>query len=193
MFTRNMATIVLQQPSILREQSRSPRPISQTLTLNLPKSSTAIPKSLPSKDDENDYQNVPNRFLPYCPPGNAPSPQLTPPSSPPQKNTAVFKPSSLLHPPHNHRKLLKSPPIYGLDSDSLAQALNHAAEQPLPNPSNVFPWLHGLHPNNQTQLHFFVARKKSLRRTPKCLRGITIIKAGGRPEPRTYQRCRRTG
>lgn len=43
----------------------------------------------------------------------------------------------------------------------------------------MFPWLHGLHPNNQTQLQFFVAKKKSLRRTPKCLRGITIIKAGG--------------
>lgn len=158
-----MATVVLQQHSVLREQSTTPPPLTPMLTLNTPRSSTPIP----------------NKHLPFCPPGPAPSTQIvTPPSSPPQKS-ALFKPSSLLHPPHSYRKLLKSPPIYGLDCDSLAQALKHAAEQPLPNPSNVFPWLHGLHPNNQTQLHFFVARKKALRRTPKCLRGITIIKAGG--------------
>ena len=29
------------------------------------------------------------------------------------------------------------------------------------------------------QLAFFIARKKSLRRTPKCIRGITVVKAGG--------------
>jgi dual specificity MAP kinase phosphatase len=29
------------------------------------------------------------------------------------------------------------------------------------------------------QLAFFIARKRSLRRTPKCIRGITIVKAGG--------------
>ena len=29
------------------------------------------------------------------------------------------------------------------------------------------------------QLAFFVARKKALRRTPKCVRGLTIVKAGG--------------
>jgi dual specificity MAP kinase phosphatase len=28
-------------------------------------------------------------------------------------------------------------------------------------------------------LAFFVARKKALRRTPKCLRGLTVVKAGG--------------
>lgn len=158
-----MATIVLQQHSALRDQSTTPPPLTSTLTLSTPRSSTPIP----------------NKHIPFCPPGPAPATQnITPPSSPPQRSTPL-KPSSLLHPPHEHRKLLRSPPIYGLDCDSLAQALNHAAEQPLPNPSSVFPWLHGLHPNNQTQLHFFVARKKSLRRTPKCLRGITIIKAGG--------------
>lgn len=158
-----MATIVLQQHSALREHSSTPPPLTSTLTLNTPRSSTPIP----------------NKHIPFCPPGPAPSTQVvTPPHSPPTNN-APFKPSSLLHPPHNHRKLLKSPPIYGLDCDSLAQALNHAAGQPLPPPSSVFPWLHGLHPNNQTQLQFFLARKKSLRKIPKCLREVTIIKAGG--------------
>jgi len=36
-----------------------------------------------------------------------------------------------------------------------------------------------LHPNNQTQLHFFGVKKKTLKKVPKSLRGITIIKAGG--------------
>ena len=46
-------------------------------------------------------------------------------------------------------------------------------------PTHVFPWLHGLHAENHVQLAFFVARKKSLRRVPKVLRSITILKAGG--------------
>ncbi|KAK5078086.1 tyrosine/serine/threonine protein phosphatase pps1 [Lithohypha guttulata] len=157
-----MATVVLQQHSALREQSSTPPLLGSTLTLNTPRSSTPIP----------------NKHIPYCPPGPAPSGEITPPSSPPQRNPPV-KSTSTLHPPHDHPKLLKSPPIYGLSSDSLAAALKHAAEQSLPSSASVFPWLHGLHPNNQTQLQFFVARKKSLRSTPRCLRGITIIKAGG--------------
>jgi dual specificity MAP kinase phosphatase len=59
------------------------------------------------------------------------------------------------------------------------QALDHLASQPLPATKQVFPWLHGLHADNQLQLAFFIARKKSLRRTPKCIRSITIVKAGG--------------
>lgn len=158
-----MATIVLQHSPAFGERSKTPPQIDGTITLNIPRTSTPIP----------------NKHIPYCPPGPAPSAQVTtPPSSPPQKN-ATFKTTSFLHPPHHHKKLLKSPPIYGLDCDGLAQALKHASEQELPEPSSVFPWLHGLHPNNQTQLHFFVAKKKSLRRTPRCIRGITIIKAGG--------------
>jgi len=36
-----------------------------------------------------------------------------------------------------------------------------------------------LHPNNQVQQAFFIARRKSLRATPTCFRGITIVKADG--------------
>ena len=57
--------------------------------------------------------------------------------------------------------------------------LDHHYAQPLPNPNLVFPWLHGLHADNHIQLAFFVARKKSLRRVPRHIRGLTIIKAGG--------------
>ena len=49
----------------------------------------------------------------------------------------------------------------------------------MPDPSQVFPWFHGLHPCNHIQQAFFIARRRNLRKTPKCLRGITIVKAGG--------------
>ncbi|KIW20950.1 hypothetical protein PV08_01529 [Exophiala spinifera] len=154
-----MATVVVQQQPSLR-QSTTPPP---TITFNQPRSSTPVP----------------NKHLPYCPPGPVPSQsQITPPNSPPLKNVAP-KPTSLLYPPHNYTRLCNSPPIYGISPKDLADALQHYASQPLPNPSAVFPWLHGLHPENSIQMAFFVARKKSLRRIPKCLRGITIIKAGG--------------
>ncbi|KAI1610904.1 protein-tyrosine phosphatase [Exophiala viscosa] len=157
-----MATVVVQQQPQVR-QSTTPPPVGPTLTLNQNRSSTPIP----------------NKHLPYCPPGPVPSQgQITPPSSPPLWNAAP-KASSLLYPPNNYTKLCNSPPIYGISAKGLAEALEHHASQPLPNPTTVFPWLHGLHPENSIQLAFFVARKKSLRKIPKGLRGITIIKAGG--------------
>ncbi|KIX08355.1 uncharacterized protein Z518_03011 [Rhinocladiella mackenziei CBS 650.93] len=156
-----MATVVVQQQPSVRQSP--PPPLGPTVTLNQPRSSTPIP----------------NKHLPYCPPGSVPSScQITPPNSPPLRTVAP-KPTSLLYPPHNYPKLCNSPPIYGISAKSLAEALEHYSSQPLPNPSSVFPWLHGLHPENHIQLAFFVARKKSLRKIPKCLRGITIIKADG--------------
>ncbi|EXJ94574.1 hypothetical protein A1O1_02970 [Capronia coronata CBS 617.96] len=156
-----MATIVVQQQSPVRQPT--PPPLAPTIPLHQPRPSTPVP----------------NKHLPYCPPGPVPAQsQITPPNSPPLRQVAS-KPTSLLHPPHDYPKLCNSPPIYGINAQSLAEALEHYASQPLPNPSAVFPWLHGLHPENHIQLAFFVARKKSLRRIPKCFRGITIIKAGG--------------
>lgn len=159
-----MATVVVQQPPSVQRSSASP-PLGPTLTLNQPRPSTPIP----------------NKHLPYCPPGPVPSQsQITPPNSPPLRNTiAPSSPSSLLHPPTHYPKLCNSPPIHGISAKGLADALHHSASQPLPTPSSVFPWLHGLHPENHIQLAFFVARKKSLRKIPRCLRGVTIIKAGG--------------
>jgi len=157
-----MATVVVQQQPSVR-QSTTPPPLTTALALTIPRSSTPIP----------------NKHLPFCPPGPVPSQsQITPPNSPPLRNT-VPKPTSVLYPPHAHQKLLKSPPIYGISAKTLARALEQLSCQPLPSPSLVFPWLHGLHPDNHIQLAFFVARKKSLRKIPKGLRSITIIKAGG--------------
>jgi dual specificity MAP kinase phosphatase len=69
--------------------------------------------------------------------------------------------------------------VYEIDAAGVVAALDHISGQPLPDPSQVFPWLHGLHPSNHIQQAFFIARRRNLRKTPKCLRGITIVKAGG--------------
>lgn len=85
----------------------------------------------------------------------------------------------MTYPPNGFDKLLNDPPVYSISASKLEETLDTIATQPLPNASQVFPWLHGLHADNQLQLAFFTARKKSLRRTPKCIRGLTIVKAGG--------------
>jgi dual specificity MAP kinase phosphatase len=157
-----MATIVVQQQPAYQHATNTSS--LSSLNINIPRSTTPIP----------------NKHIAYSPPGPIPnaSQTITPPSSPPVR-TLLPKVTSLLHPPNAHTKLLNSPPIYGIDAKTLSAALDHLASQPLPDPSNVFPWLHGLHPNNHLQQAFFVARKKSLRKIPRCLRGITLIKAGG--------------
>jgi dual specificity MAP kinase phosphatase len=61
----------------------------------------------------------------------------------------------------------------------MAEAVEHMATQPLPNPEQVFPWLHGLHAENQIQLAFFSSRRKSVRKVPRCIRSLTLVKTGG--------------
>jgi dual specificity MAP kinase phosphatase len=85
---------------------------------------------------------------------------------------------SLLHPPEHYMGLCNSPPIYAIDAPGLAAALNFTSRQPLPDIDQLFPWAHGLHPDNGLQLSFFYARKKSARRTPTCYRGICIVRVG---------------
>ena len=148
-------------------QSPTPPPHTPALTIDTSKHASAP---------------IPNKHIPYCSPGPAPGAQqqalVTPPATPPTKHS-VLQPFSLLHPPNHHIKVHKSPPVYSIDPSILAKALDNQATQQLPETKDVFPWLHGLHPNNQVQLAFFIARRKSVRATPRCLRGITIIKAGG--------------
>lgn len=89
--------------------------------------------------------------------------------------------SSLLNNPHIHHKRVSdapSPFVYSIDAGILSKAMDHLASQPLPDPSNMFPWLHGLHPDNQMQLNFFSSRKKVQRKPPKHWRGITLVKLG---------------
>lgn len=150
-----MATIVVQHQSI--RHSATPPPVSPALSLNVrPRTPTTIP----------------NKHIPVCPPGSAP--QATSPVEP-----AGVSLTSLLYPPDRFKKLSKSPPIYAIDGATLAAAIDHLATQPLPDPKQVFPWLHGLHPFNGVQSAFFVNRKRSLRRIPKCLRSLTLVSLDG--------------
>ncbi|KAI9787132.1 MAG: tyrosine/serine/threonine protein phosphatase pps1 [Geoglossum umbratile] len=158
-----MATIVARQPH-LRPSPTPPPPLAPALSLNTQKTGP-IP--------------VPNKHIPPLSPGSPPvcTPE-TPPASPPAKQLSIQTPS-LLYPPHKYPLVHANPPIYSIEAKDLAAALEHLSSQPLPEPKQVFPWMHGLHVENHIQLAFFAARRKSLRRTPKCIRGITIVKAGG--------------
>lgn len=160
-----MSTVVLQQPRPIRQ---TPTPPPHTPALSL----TTTPRS---------NTPVPNKHIPICSPGPVPNHNripATPPASP-QAKVSPVQTFSVLYPPNNHARLSNSPPVYTIDASVLATALDQLATQPLPEPKQVFPWLHGLHSENLVQLAFFVARRKTLRKTPRCFRTITLVKAGG--------------
>ncbi|ESZ94713.1 dual specificity phosphatase [Sclerotinia borealis F-4128] len=167
-----MATIALPRPippGHTRSSSSShPHPLTSTISLDHINTSAAFP--IP----------IPNKHLPVCPTGPAPSEKPdTPPHSPPTKELSLSQ-RSLLYPPVNYNSYyVDSSIIYEIDAAGVAAALKHLAGQPLPDPSQVFPWYHGLHPCNLMQQTFFIQRRRHLLRTPKCIRGITIVKAGG--------------
>ncbi|KFY62214.1 hypothetical protein V496_04698 [Pseudogymnoascus sp. VKM F-4515 (FW-2607)] len=164
-----MATIALPRP-LPRYRSSSPIPTLSTHSINLEGINTSAACPIP----------IPNKHLPVCPPGPVPSEKPdTPPASPPTKHVKL-QPQSLLYPPTNYKKVThNSSAVYLIDAAGVAAAVNHISEQPLPEASQVFPWLHGLHPANHVQQAFFVARRKALRKTPECYRGVTIVKADG--------------
>ncbi|KAE8149307.1 hypothetical protein BDV25DRAFT_3905 [Aspergillus avenaceus] len=153
-----MATVVVQQQT-LRHSTPPPTAISPSLNLN------------------RNPSPIPNKHIPVCPAGPTPvAPQSVSPAS---REDVADQTSSLLYPPNGYKQLSTSPPVYSIDAVSLASALEYWASQPLPDSSKVFPWLHGLHPENHVQLGFFTNRKRALRRIPRVWRGITIIKVGG--------------
>ncbi|KAL2380039.1 hypothetical protein RJZ90_004863 [Blastomyces dermatitidis] len=161
-----MATVVVQQQPV--RHSSSPPPITSALSLSANSTHSQAP--------------VPNKHLPVCPPGPAPASSkipTTPPASPTLKHSTPLQGNCVLYPPNHFPKLCDNPPVYSIDADTLAHALDELASRPLPDPKQVFPWLHGLHPDNHIQLGFFVSRRRSLRRIPRCLRSIAIVKAGG--------------
>ncbi|CAG8971012.1 hypothetical protein HYALB_00009863 [Hymenoscyphus albidus] len=157
-----MTTIVLPRP-IPTGHTRSTTPTLVLETINTPPS---------------DYRG--GRNLPIFPPIEVPSDK---PDSPPQSPPFAQEEQeccSLLYPPKPYKeRILGGSKVYEIGPAGVAAALDHNARQPLPDPSLVFPWFHGLHPSNHIQQAFFIARRRNLRKTPKCLRGITIVKAGG--------------
>ncbi|KAK3489675.1 hypothetical protein B0T13DRAFT_90243 [Neurospora crassa] len=129
---------------------------------------------------------VPNKHIPVCPPGTASRDDAdTPPPSPwPVTNGADehSPPRSFLYPPHRfHHVDSGHLSLYEIDAADVAAALDHLSRQPLPDPAHVFPWYHGLHPRNQVQQHFFTSPRtcRAQKKTPSCLRGITLVKADG--------------
>ncbi|KAM5348528.1 hypothetical protein ACJ41O_008352 [Fusarium nematophilum] len=160
-----MTTIALARPI-------PPHRPSSTITppLSLESSSSSSPPcSVP----------VPNKHIPICPTGPArPDEPNTPPPSPPSEDQ--LRQSSAFYPLDDLNRLDSGTlSIFELDAPKVAEALDVASRQPLPDPSLVFPWFHGLHPQNHVQQSFFAARRRALRRTPSCLRSVTVVKADG--------------
>ncbi|KAH6656203.1 hypothetical protein BKA67DRAFT_531488 [Truncatella angustata] len=122
---------------------------------------------------------IPNRHIPVCPTGPAIAQEPnTPPSSPLQE--VEWRQASLLYPPNNFTRIESgSLSLYKINAADVAAALDYHSRQPLPDPCHVFPWFHGLHPNNHVQQAFFIARRRTLKKTPSCLRGVTVVKADG--------------
>ncbi|KAK4133094.1 hypothetical protein BT67DRAFT_55904 [Trichocladium antarcticum] len=162
-----MATIALSRPVAARRTSSAISSLS-TITLDSNPNQPS-PRPVP----------VPNKHLPVCPPG--PIPQQEPTTPPPSPVKEDGQPQqSLLSPPDKYIRLETGRlSLYKIDAADVAAALHHLARQPLPDPAQVFPWLHGLHPDNLVQQAFFMARKRALRKTPPCFRGITVVKADG--------------
>ena len=165
-----MATTLVVQHTPIRSTPTPPPLSNAPLTIDITKFKSSKPP-------------VPNKHIPYCSPGPAPNgflPQTpsTPPDSPPTKhNDAPLL--SILYPPEKHIKVNDSPPVYSISASTLASAMEQYATQPMSEAKKVFPWLHGLHPDNHMQLGFFAARRKVTRKTPTCVRGLTVVKAKG--------------
>lgn len=164
-----MATIALPRP-LPPHRSSSLTPLSPTLTID-------------SLDDQAEPcpPAVPNKHIPICPPGPVPHHDpSTPPPSPGSRDTVHSFQQSLLYPPVGFSPLECTPnTIYEISPAQIADALDHISRQPLPEPSQVFPWFHGLHPLNHLQQSFFTSRSRALRNTPCCLRAIALVKADG--------------
>ncbi|KAK4238442.1 hypothetical protein C8A03DRAFT_43809 [Achaetomium macrosporum] len=162
-----MATITISRPITPHRSSSNIGSLTTSTTITLDGHSTQC------------LAPVPNKHIPVCPPGPIPQEKpTTPPLSPVKEEDQLQR--SLLYPPDKFPRVeMGSLSLYKVDADDVAAALDHLARQPLPDPSRVFPWLHGIHPDNHTQQTFFMARGRALRRIPTCLRGITIVKADG--------------
>jgi len=165
-----MATIALPRPIAPHRPSSELGPLPSTITLD---NINAQPPSAMG------HGPVPNKHIPVCPPGPVPQEEpSTPPPSPSSDEDRLQQ--SLLSPPDKYNRVESGHlSVYEIDASGVTAALDHMSRQPVPDPAQVFPWLHGLHPSNQIQQAFFIARKRALRRTPACLRGITLVKADG--------------
>ncbi|KAL6915925.1 hypothetical protein ACHAPO_005381 [Fusarium lateritium] len=147
-----------------------------------PSSTITPPLSLENSSASSSSQcsgPIPNKHLPICPPGPAcPDEPDTPPPSPPAHDQ--LQQTSALYPLDGFKRIDSGElSIYELDATKVAEAVDVASRQPLPDPALVFPWFHGLHPQNHVQQSFFAARRRASRPTPSCIRALTLVKADG--------------
>ncbi|KAK8106835.1 Dual specificity protein phosphatase PPS1 [Apiospora kogelbergensis] len=176
-----MATIALPRPIAPHRSSSGIVTLQSPITIDTINTQTP-PQQTPPQNAGTTTTTapVPNKHLPVCPTGPAPVQEPnTPPPSPAREDEC--RQSSLLYPPDKYSRIESdASSLYKITAADVAAALDYISRQPLPDPSLVFPWLHGLHPSNHIQQAFFVARnRRSLRRTPCCLRGVTVVKADG--------------
>ncbi|KAK9376853.1 uncharacterized protein V1513DRAFT_218184 [Lipomyces chichibuensis] len=111
-----------------------------------------------------------------CPSLQSPSRTLSPISL--SSHLPLSPPLSLLNPAEQYPAISTSPPVRGLRASQLADALSYAAHQPLPHAQHVFPWLHGLHPENELQLTFLDPSLSHVKGCPSTFRNITLVKLG---------------
>ena len=171
-----MATIALPQPLAPHSSAAG---IPTTLDPLMSYDNADTPPTSQSSEESMNATKVPNKHIPVCPTGPARDTRPdTPPESP--KSSDDHQQQSLLYPPTEfHRYEAANISIYGIDAAQIARAIDYASQQSLPHPSQVFPWFHGLHPQNHLQQTFFSARRRSSRRTPDCLRAVVLVKADG--------------
>ncbi|KYK56053.1 dual specificity phosphatase [Drechmeria coniospora] len=167
-----MATVALPRPIPHRNTATDSNPITPPHTLQ---------DVGPSASSQKCIVPLPNRHIPACPTGPSKAGDIdTPPESPQDTDEYQYQQTSLLYPPDAYTRIDDGDlSIYEIDADQIADSLSFAAGQPLPPPSTVFPWLHGLHPNNQMQQAFFMGRRSCPRSTPSSLRAVTLVKADG--------------
>lgn len=167
-----MATIALPRPIPPHRPSSTIDAGADTIT-----PPPSLDSSVPSTSSQ--HAALPNKHIPACPTGPAKYTDLdTPPPSP--GGAHEFRQTSLLYPPDNYVKIVAGPlTIYEVVASQVAEALDFAANQPLPSPSAVFPWLHGLHHLNHMQQTFFTGRRGSILKPPSGFRAVTLVKADG--------------
>lgn len=180
-----MATIALTRPVPPHRATSSITSIALDMDLDSQSQQSASQQTQQTQQTQQPPAPIPNKHVPICPPGPPPADPPTAelplsPSLPVPPDIDVAPQQSLLFPPdsyaHSQRGRLA---LYSIDAAGVAAALDYIARQPLPDPALVFPWFHGLHPGNYMQQAFFAQRRRTLRRTPCCLRGVTVVKADG--------------
>jgi dual specificity MAP kinase phosphatase len=167
----SMAAIALPRPLAPHCSPSTPSAVASSISFDaIAASSVGAGSSTPPP--------ISNRHIPSCPTGPRPLSWSRPSS--PSSESELPRQASILYPPFSFARIeYRGFTLYEIDASRVAAAIDYAARQPLPDPSLVFPWLHGLHPQNQIQQTFFLTRRRGLRKTPLCLRGVTLVKADG--------------